>query len=346
MDNVVYILGAGFSAPLGLPVMSNFIFKSKDMYFDEPEEYDYFKKVFDLIEEMSFIKNYYDADLFNIEEILSILEMKNFLEENKEKELFINYIEDVVSYYTPDITPRDLPSNFYDFIMGAKKSKHNLYGNFIVNILNLVFKKENGELTYYINEDREYNYSVITLNYDMVIENYINFLSNKYNSEDEFQIVKSVKEHDFTPNKFALCKLHGCIEKGNIVPPTWNKDSDNNLLDTWKLANKLLKNANHIRIIGYSLPITDSYMTYLFKSSILDSKHLKSIDVITLDDKEEIKSNYDNFIDFDYYQFKNEDVLEYFKAIKKEFKDGSSSLINKTRYTYDVLESAHKKFME
>jgi len=32
MDKVVYFLGAGFSAPLGLPVTSNFIVKSKDMY--------------------------------------------------------------------------------------------------------------------------------------------------------------------------------------------------------------------------------------------------------------------------------------------------------------------------
>ncbi|WP_175406349.1 hypothetical protein [Bacillus sp. FJAT-27264] len=29
MEKVVYILGAGFSAPLGIPVMSNFIMKAK-----------------------------------------------------------------------------------------------------------------------------------------------------------------------------------------------------------------------------------------------------------------------------------------------------------------------------
>ena len=31
-EKVVYILGAGFSAQFGLPVMSNFLEKSKDMY--------------------------------------------------------------------------------------------------------------------------------------------------------------------------------------------------------------------------------------------------------------------------------------------------------------------------
>lgn len=39
VENVVYILGAGFSAQFGLPIMSNFLEKSKDMYAlkDYPE---------------------------------------------------------------------------------------------------------------------------------------------------------------------------------------------------------------------------------------------------------------------------------------------------------------------
>lgn len=39
VENVVYILGAGFPAQFGLPIMSNFLEKSKDMYAlkDYPE---------------------------------------------------------------------------------------------------------------------------------------------------------------------------------------------------------------------------------------------------------------------------------------------------------------------
>jgi NAD-dependent SIR2 family protein deacetylase len=72
MERIVYLLGAGFSAPLGLPVMSNFYFKSQDMFLTDPEKYGHFKDVFDTIRDMSIIKNYYDANLFNIEEILSV----------------------------------------------------------------------------------------------------------------------------------------------------------------------------------------------------------------------------------------------------------------------------------
>jgi len=45
-DHVVYILGAGFSAPLGLPVMANFLEISKDMFASDPETYRDFAKVF------------------------------------------------------------------------------------------------------------------------------------------------------------------------------------------------------------------------------------------------------------------------------------------------------------
>jgi hypothetical protein len=31
VEKVVYLLGAGFSAPLGLPVMSNFLIKAKQV---------------------------------------------------------------------------------------------------------------------------------------------------------------------------------------------------------------------------------------------------------------------------------------------------------------------------
>lgn len=345
MEKVVYILGAGFSAPLGLPVMSNFVFKSKDMYFSTPDKYEYFDEVFKLINDMSFIKNYYNSDLFNIEEILSVLEMRNFLADSQQKDIFINYISDVVNYYTGDIAPkRQLPGNFYDFIMGADP-KHNLYGNFITNILNLVFQRMEGNILCKVSNKKETDYSIISLNYDMVIENYINYLSDIYEMENEFNIIDNIDNYELSPYNFCLCKLHGCIEKGNIVPPTWNKSSNSDLLKTWKLANKLFEEANHVRILGYSLPITDSYMTYLFKSSILNSKHLKSIDVITLDSDGFVKNNYDNFIDFRYYRFKNADIMDYFSLIRDTFKGSNRSLISEKVFTYDVLETAHQKFM-
>src|SRR6185369_13710360 len=119
MERIVYLLGAGFSAPLGLPVMSNFFTNSKDMYFKNPSNYPHFQGVFDTIQEMSVIKNYYSTDLFNIEEILSILEMGEYLQGNQLKGDFLKYIVDVINYYTPKLQPHPpggLPGNWYDFL--------------------------------------------------------------------------------------------------------------------------------------------------------------------------------------------------------------------------------------
>ena len=69
MENIVYILGAGFSAPIGLPVMNNFIDKSKDMYFNYNDggNFNYFEDIFKMIKDIAFLKNYINSNLFNID---------------------------------------------------------------------------------------------------------------------------------------------------------------------------------------------------------------------------------------------------------------------------------------
>ena len=143
MEKVVYILGAGFSAPLGLPVMNNFLTKSKDMYFINSEKYSYFKNVFEMIKEMSVTKNYYSTDLFNIEEILSILEMQESLKGRRLKKSFINFIKDVIEYYTPNIFEKyeeDISGIWFRNVFGTEKIKQ-AYCAFLANIMNLEFNR-------------------------------------------------------------------------------------------------------------------------------------------------------------------------------------------------------------
>ena len=78
MERVVYLLGAGFSAPLGLPVMNDVLVKSRDLYFSNREMYPHFDEVFQMIAQLSVTKNYFETDLFNIEEILSILGTESY----------------------------------------------------------------------------------------------------------------------------------------------------------------------------------------------------------------------------------------------------------------------------
>ena len=103
MERVVYILGAGFSEPLGLPLTSNFLRKSKDM----PSSCERFGNIFKAIDRMSNSKTYYSTDVLNIEEVLSILEMNQRIhgERGDLKHQVIDYIKDVIQHYTPDLKP-------------------------------------------------------------------------------------------------------------------------------------------------------------------------------------------------------------------------------------------------
>ena len=85
MEKVVYLLGAGFSHPLGLPIMSDFIGKANNLLQDDPEHYGYFSSILKSIQQhLACITMFYQSDLGNIEEVFSILEMQNLLGKNNE----------------------------------------------------------------------------------------------------------------------------------------------------------------------------------------------------------------------------------------------------------------------
>jgi len=68
-------------------------------------------------------------------------------------------------------------------------------------------------------------------------------------------------------NKGQLCKTcqHPLEKTPFIVPPTWNKTSFHGQIEkVWEQAAKVLKDAEDIVVIGYSLPSTDWFFNYLF----------------------------------------------------------------------------------
>jgi hypothetical protein len=340
MDKVVYFLGAGFSAPLGLPVMSNFLIKSKDMYFAAPTGLAHFNEVFEMIKEMSVSKNYFETDLFNIEEILSILEMDRQLQGKSLDESFKRYLHDVVDHFTPGVTRREnLPGNWHRYAFSSELE--NAYGFFIASLLNLsVNTRERVELE--TPRPRKIvelackpvspscaSYSVVTLNYDCVVEGFTRFYDACADGE--------------RPTPLPVLKLHGSIQSGRIIPPTWNKALHPELVEIWKQAFEVLREANHIRIIGYSLPTADSYVKYLLKSAAMQAPHLKSIDVLCLDKTGSVKARYDEFISFYRYRFTRASVVDYLKGLFEdlvkpcEHNFGSPVVCNK-------LEQYHEQF--
>jgi hypothetical protein len=340
MDRIVYVLGAGFSAPLGLPLMNNFLIKSKDMYFADRDKFQYLDKVYDRIARMSVAKNYFAADLFNIEEILSITEMSSFVAGATFRDEFLQYIRDVILHYTPSMPPRNLPSNWEDFLFGDNPA-WTPYGYFVLNLCNRAIAET------YVKGARAFvcsrtvgskaSYAVVSLNYDLVLETVCKYVGEQCTIKDSIGFC-STADGNAGP---VLAKLHGSIDGPVIVPPTWSKGSHPEIVPAWRSALEVLRTANQIRFIGYSLPRADAYVRYLLKAAVLDAPHLKAIDVICLDPHEHARRSYDEFITFAYYRFVNRSTQEYLQALMP-FTVGNGLQGTRAR----DLEDAHAAFME
>jgi len=347
MERVTYLLGAGFSAPLGLPVMRNFLIKSKDLYFSDIDRYKHFSSVFDTINAFSKCKNYYDADLFNIGEILSILEMASFVEGRNLKSNFAKYICDVIDGYTLRFEPheRDLPANWHRFVFG-KQSLQRLYGSFVGSILGIsircldVVERDSNHREWHVEtNNQKVNYSVVSLNYDLVLEKISDLIFRKFSCTGRAGFESDAD----VDSGCLLAKLHGSADTGLVVPPTWAKGTHRRIAEAWRNAHRVLTHANHIRFIGYSLPLTDSYIQYLLKSAVIESAHLKTIDVVCKDKEGSARSRYDAFMRFVDYRFQNRDVIEYLQAIHDATYRNKGTADNELEF--GALEHAHEVFM-
>ena len=336
-ENILYILGAGFSAPLGLPLMGNFISMSKDLYSQAPDRFATFEPVFDELDRMAKIKNFFSSDQTNIEEVLSILEMNSRLFNENSYRAFASYVSAVIKGYTPVIKPEvNSCSNWYDFLFSSDL-RWLPYGNFAAQLFGLSIVPDKIQDTYNFTKRVDTpNYNVITLNYDVILESTINHLACQFGLPSTFSFWRpSDNNKKKTSNQVSLCKLHGSVDTENIVCPTWNKSLKPEILREWQEAHRLIGQANHIRIIGYSLPESDAYFKYLMKAGILKSKHLKTVDVLCLDDGA-VKERYSRFLDPNYFRFKNEKTEDYLKLC--------SPRINIRNPEYNSLEMNHEAY--
>jgi hypothetical protein len=363
---VVYVLGAGFSVPLGIPVMNNFVSKSKNQFLKDTEKYKKFSAVFKKFGELYKVKNFFSSDLDNIEEILSILEMETYLKSSDSKlksSAFIDYLCDVIEEHTPSLNPKPFPNALVKNLFNAFGNRppdlisrlefENVYVNryalFVAQLLNLEVQPTDeigiafhdpAVFAFNHTEQPEKLYSVVTLNYDMVLENICAGLNDTFKCELGFRKSHSDK---YNGKRFRpyLSKLHGCVSDRKIVPPTWAKSGvENNIREAWALARSLLANAKHIRILGYSLPQSDNYVKYLFKLASLDSFNLESIDILCKDADGSVKKRYNEFFEFKDCRFLSGNIEDYLAGIViPEQKEPN-------KFRYKGLERRHSDFFK
>lgn len=351
-ERILYLLGAGFSAPLGIPVMSEFLFKARDQYAAETAKYRHFADVFEKLGRMSVAKNFYSTDLFNIEEILSILEMEAQLKGERLPEPVIRFICDVIDYHTPHPQDPDRirlknthPWTSALFGEGTLAS----YTHFVAQLFGLHIRKWPSEdpgayepMQGHVSPQEDVRYSVVTLNYDMVLEEQASAIQRWYEIPTEFRMADHEPDEGWERGPY-LAKLHGSTERQHVVPPTWSKGIEGEAATAWQLAHRLMSEATQLRIIGYSLPVADSYVKYLMKSAALSSTRLKQIDILCLDPDNSVRNRYASFLTFPRVQFRDADSHGY---LLKATYNGFRLLDSKQEFAQSLgLEWAHRDFM-
>lgn len=349
--NIVYILGAGFSAPLQIPVMSNFIDRASQIR-DTDDRYTYFNEVISLIESCMPASLVFKHNPVNIEEVLSLLEMKNTLTSGKAKQTLVNFVIDVIKASTPPIPEfrfRNMPSKTWEALFTSSQEWQG-YCAFVASLSKLQFHETTDHDLRGIAVDAtdpEVNYSILSLNYDMVLENVCEFLRNSYWWGSNSKVQFSESNHDGKSYRWPLLvKIHGSVDPGNIVIPTFNKELFGSQLSlTWQLAYNALFNANEIRVIGYSLPQTDSYIKYLLMASVNRFRHLNRIDWIVRDSRKEVIQRVKEFVRFEHKRIAKADSSKYLRSVfghtvNKHEHRGANSI------TFGQLEQAHEEFMK
>jgi hypothetical protein len=323
--------------------MSNFLAKAKDQFADNPKDFEHFAPIFSKIKLLGDLKNVFRADLTNIEEILSILEVPTFLEQNGAGGSFGKFLGDVVSYYTP--SPRlelPRPSGRAAHTFGTD-GLVNGYAHFVAALFNLRIPvltdiRNQPEI---VREPRApTRYSVITTNYDRVPELYADFIATNWAPlQCAFTPITQAIQCGFNGEAPALAKLHGGVADVSIVPPTWSKGSHPQIVPHWQLAARLVSQAHHIRIIGYSLAPADSYIRFLLKHAVLEAPNLKTIDVMCVDNaKGSVERNYRTFLsrDFKGFHFRSKKVEDFFVTL-------TNSAQTETGSQSEALEIAHQR---
>jgi len=353
VQNIVYVLGAGFSAPLGLPVMANFWIKSKEIARTEPEKYGHITAVIEKLKQTNSTGSYFEYPQFNVEEALSILEIAGNLGSDVNLDTFRKYIIAVITYLTPEINAVDLsalPSDWRDKIFGNEE-RWQWYGHFVASLhhIQITFSKYEDpyrRIRYQFHARKRntgISYDVMSLNYDMVLEQICNYINGSFPPlmGSNFHFAESTEDAQKLQRPI-LAKIHGSVSDGRIIPPTYLKGLYQSSVPTsWKVAYEILRKAHQIRIVGYSLPATDAYVRYLLKAAVGGTQELEKVDVICRDSNGIVEERYKDFIRFKGLSFRRAMVEDYLGKIYQL----RTVDIGGEEYVFDKLERAHEDFM-
>lgn len=334
MSNVVFILGAGASKQCGAPLMANFLDVASDLLRSKLVENKRreFERVFSAIGSLQLVHSKAQLDLNNIESIFTVLELGRVikrvpglkLEEVEAaiaalKELIVKTLETTIKFpltqgYVSEAAPYGDLARLLKHLCNEASPKQTasvISFNYDMAADMAMYRAGLGP-DYVIDEsDADLNADTVPL---LKLHGSLNWATVKstkeilpYHLRDYFR--NNRYEYD-TRNAVSIPigsnleayfrELPKPIEVENepvIVPPSWNKaDYHSALSDVWAAAAKHLSEAEHIFIIGYSLPETDSFFRHLYALGSVGSTPLRRIVVFNPDNTDSIKQRFESLL--------------------------------------------------
>lgn len=321
MSNVVFILGAGASRQCGTPLMSDFLDVASNLLRSNQVEdkRTEFENVFAVIGALQAVHSKAQLDLNNIESIFTALELGRIIkrvpglsaEKIPEaiaalKELIVKTLEvtmkfpvtdgyigvpapyeafaSLLTHLREEAFPKQTAAVIsfnYDIAADMAMYKADLGPDYIIEKapnkhIQVPLLKLHGSL----------NWATETVSRKIRPLHLMNYFQHyKYSgyarrSSAHIHIGSQLAEY-FT--KHASITVD---PEPVIVPPSWNKaDYHAALSNVWASAAQHLSEAEHIYVIGYSLPETDSFFRHLYALGSVGSTPLRRIAVFNPDNK-------------------------------------------------------------
>jgi NAD-dependent SIR2 family protein deacetylase len=356
MANVVFILGAGASADGGAPLMGNFLDVADRLLLsgEVKQKEEHFQTVRSAIGALQAVHSKAQLDLINVESVFNAFVMAkvlgkfpgqgNFSGEKLEKsikQLIATTLEHTQKFRVQsstvmpprsyeafarllyDIKNRGLPGRSvavltFNYDVGADLALHRLnlgpaYGLDDSDMAERVpLLKLHGSL----------NWANCTQCRKVVPWHLRDMLAGvSVRTTDSEEIRFDVWSGHFT--RFRHCDNAVEHELPFIVPPTWNKsDHHQTIAPVWKRAALELSDAEHIFVIGYSLPETDGFFRTLYALGAVGPSPLKRFHVFnpepqqgTVDNRFRALLGHAALARYHYYETAFAETIQYIRAM-------------------------------
>jgi len=316
-DNNVYILGAGFSAEAGLPVISSFLARMRDAvdWLDKAgrvAEREAIERVLDFRHESAAAGYRINIDLGNIEHLFSLADAKPGTASSDDIRLAIASTIDFTAQTgrAPVGRLRVSQANGWPCTAGWRSAavrwnesgdsgfsdvESSIYDYYAATLSGLASAKmESGKNV------------VMTLNYDVVVEEALRKLDIPISYQlsgggVEFDPAAGIDES--AADALQVLKLHGSVNWAQkpdgsvlvcrdyehvrtlkltplLVPPTWQKIAAQGLLRVWDAAVRAIAGATRIVSIGFSIPPADQHFKYLPSVGLKDNSSLRLVRIV------------------------------------------------------------------